>query len=94
MAQLHDGQHRHGERRNCFFCLRWKSDCQIFRMNEGNEPVPPELESIYKGRFVVCPDCWDKGPEYLARNLLQWAKVQRMTERIMGGRLSNKRKRK
>lgn len=76
MEFLTDGQHKHGgEKLHCFFCLKHKEHCQHFRLNESPDH-PAEYKPLYGQRFVCCPECYARGPEYLATSLTQWLKIQ------------------
>ncbi len=72
---LTDGQHKHGEKLRCFFCMNWKQNCQIFRLQE-NPDHPPEHKLLYNQGFVICPECDAKGPEHKAEQLVHWIKTQ------------------
>jgi hypothetical protein len=81
MELLSDGQHKHGgEKMNCFFCLKDKEHCQYWGITESPDN-PPELRMLYKQKFVICPECTAKGPEFLAKHVLQWMGIQGMLSR-------------
>jgi hypothetical protein len=87
MEVAYDGQNKHGESRSCFFCVKYKQNCTFFRL-ERSPDHPPEYERLYTTQFVVCPECWAKGPGHLARHLSHWIKQQELIEELarMGGK--------
>jgi hypothetical protein len=78
MSFILDGQHKHGtEKKKCFFCVKEKEHCQIFRLEE-KPSHPPEYKPLYKQGFVICPECLAKDFVYLARHLQNWLKIQKI----------------
>lgn len=69
---ISDGQHKFGNAHSCFFCMKDKQNCQLFSMKQGSESQPG-MEEVYRNKFVVCQECWAKGPEFLAKHLVHWA---------------------
>jgi hypothetical protein len=71
---LNDGQCRHsGEKHQCFFCFRFKLNCELFRLAERPNH-PPEYKALYNNGFVICPECSSKGQKYLEIEFKQWLK--------------------
>lgn len=79
LPSVHDGQHKvGGKKHNCFFCMKDKLNCQAFSMTGD---VQPGMETIYGSKFVVCPECWAKGSEFLAKHLFDWAATQKLLKK-------------
>jgi hypothetical protein len=70
-----DGQHRHGGKKHLCFCCKNARHCEVFVLAK-KAYHPPEYKALYKQGFVICPECIEKGNDYLEAAFKRWAEVQ------------------
>lgn len=78
---LNDGQYKHTTIsrtvHKCFFCMKDKINCGGFKVNEDPKHSP-EYRLLYNQVFVICPECNNRGADYIKTHLEQWVQVEKM----------------
>lgn len=82
---LQDGPHRFGQTKNCFFCMKDKRNCQVYRflLTDYGKTLKEVKEYTDQG-YMCCPDCYARGGDWLRQQLLQFMQVEKLAKTKFG----------